>query len=165
MQNEKERTQSSDTVQDDVIVAIPIPSTQSDATMPHYIAEPNTTGRYKYVQVQYWGDEEDEEDDEEDEPRSCLVAVLTNPVPYWVPLLLLIVNMVTWPGWPWNKKPRYVAQSIKLTQTADRTCIEFGGVSTICWDQFSKEGDAVKASALKIDPASGQITIAEQHVL
>ena len=144
MQNEDERTPSSDTLQDVVIVAIPIPSTQIDATMQQYIAEPNTTGKDQYVQGQYWEDEEDGEYDE-DEPRSCLVALLTNPVPYWVvmvQLLVFIVHMVTLPGWSWNAKPACVTQSMKLTQTANRTCIEFSGVSTICWDQPSKEGDA-----------------------
>lgn len=35
---------------------------------------------------------------------------------------------------------------MKLTQTADVACNEFRGVSTICWDQPSREGKAVKPS-------------------
>lgn len=161
MQNEKERMQSGDTVQHDVIIATRVPSAQSDATTKHYTAGSNATVKDQPVQAGYW-------EDEDDESHSYLMRLLTEPVPFWMawlPLTVFIVHMVTWHGWPWNPTTPCVAQSMQLTQTADKTCIEFKGVSTICWDQPSKEGDAVNPGPWEIDPASGQITITEQHVL
>lgn len=62
-------------------------------------------------------------------------------------------------GWPWQPpKPSFVVPSMEFTQTADKTCIDFKGVTTVCW-----EGS--QPGTWKIDPASGQISITQVHVL
>lgn len=46
---------------------------------------------------------------------------------------------------------------MELTQTTDRTCIDFK-VTTVCWEESNP-------GTWKIDPASGQISITQLHVL
>lgn len=158
MWNEKNQAQSSGAVQDDVVVPRRIQTARSNATTQHHTSQFNATTQDEYTQVQYWDD-----DEEPIASRSYLMRQLSIRMPYWgivlqfFALAMFTVHMILCHGWPWQPpKPSFAIQSMQLTKTADKTCIEFKGVSTVCWS-------ALKPGTWKIDPASGQITITELH--
>jgi hypothetical protein len=156
MWNEKEQAQSSGTFQDDVVVARRAPIAQSYATSQHHATESNATTQDEYTQVQYWDDDEESRDH-----RSYLTRLVTIQVPLWViflqcfALAISVFHTVQCHSSPWNSpKPSLAIPSMQLTQTADKTCIEFKGVTTVCLGG---------TGSWKIDPASGQISITELH--
>lgn len=82
-------------------------------------------------------------------------------MPRWVallPLFMFTLQMGLCHGRPWEPpKSSFVVPSMELTQTTDRTCIDFK-VTTVCWEESNP-------GTWKIDPASGQISITQLHVL
>jgi len=66
MENEREQTESSGVVQDDIVVVARVLIARSDATTQQY-----TVASDEHTQEQYWDIEDDEDDeDEEDGDRS-----------------------------------------------------------------------------------------------
>ena len=154
MWNEKDQAQSSSTFQDDIVIARRAPIAQSYATTQHHNTESNAITQDEYKQVQYWDDDEEPRDH-----RAYLTRLVTIRVLYWVILLqclalaMFTIHMGLCHGWPWQPpKTSFTIPSMQLNQTADKTCIEFKGVTTVCLGG---------TGTWKIDPASGQITITE----